>query len=185
MGIPSGYTSGQVVQAVPTGINSGFVQITSVSFSSSSAVAFAAGVFTSTYDNYRVLLEFVPSTSCSIACQVNLSGVAQTANSYYGNRYNIRAGNTTGTANPGTSHTIMGANGATPAHNTLSIDVFKPAVAAVRTSWHGTWFGANAANNFDGGVTAAEYNVTEADDGLTFTPSTGTITGKYTVYGYN
>ena len=169
----------------PVGVEPGLVQITSVSFTSESAVAFAAGVFDATYDNYRVLLEFVPSLSCSIACQVNLSGVAQTANQYFGNRYNIRADNTTGTANPGTSHTIMGANGATPAHNTLSIDVFKPAESGLKTSWHGTWYGANAANLFDGGVTAAEYNVPEADDGFTFTPSTGTITGKYTVYGYN
>ena len=182
MGIPSGYTSAQVVQAVPTGA-SGFVQITSVSFTSESAVAFAAGVFTSTYDNYRVLLEFVPSANCDIACQVNLSGVAQTANSYFGNRYNIRADDTTGTANPGTSHSIMGAQGSTPAHNTLSIDVFKPADATKKTSWHGTFYGA-VTSFFDSGVTGAEYNLAEADDGLTFTPSTGTITGKYTVYGY-
>jgi hypothetical protein len=163
---------------------SGLVPITAVSFTTSSAVAFATGVFTSTYKHYRVLFEFVPSATCSLACQVNAGGVARTANSYFGNRYDLRAGAVVG-ANPGTSHTIMGANGATPAHNTFSIDVMMPADAAVRTSWHGTWYGANAAGLFDGGVTSAEYNVAEAHDGLTLTPSTGTITGSYKVYGYN
>jgi hypothetical protein len=184
------YTAGEVLTAASLNNNftfaagaGGLVQVTSVSFSASSAVAFAAGVFDATYDNYRVLLEFVPSANCALSCQVNVSGSAQTANQYFGNRYNIRVDNTTN-ANPGTSHLIMGANSSTPAHNTLSIDVFKPADAAVKTTWHGTWYGANAATTFDGGVTAALYNVAEADDGLTFTPSTGTITGKYTVYGY-
>jgi hypothetical protein len=141
-------------------------------------------VFTSTYKHYRVLFEFVSSANCTLACQVNASGTAQTANNYYGNRYNLRGGSATG-SNPGTSHAIMGANGTTPAHNTFSIDVMMPASAAVRTSWHGTWYGANALGEFDGGVTSAEYNVAAAHDGLTFTPSTGTITGSYQVYGYN
>jgi hypothetical protein len=162
----------------------GFWRVTTVTFTTSSAVAFAAGVFNADYENYRVILEFVPSASCNLACQVNASGTAQTGNNYFGNRYDLRAGAVVG-ANPGTSHTIMGANGVTPAHNTLSMDVIKPAVSTVRTSWHGTWYGANAATFFDGGVTSAEYNVAAAHDGLTFTPSTGTITGKYHVYGYN
>ena len=157
--------------------------VTSVSFTTSAAVAFASGVFTTDYDNYRVVLEFVPSANCTLACQVNVAGSAQTGNNYFGNRYDLRAGAVVG-SNPGTSHAIMGANGSTPAHNSLSIDVFKPA-STERTSWHGTFYGANAAGTFDGGITSAEYNVAAAHDGLTFTPSTGTITGKYTVYGYN
>lgn len=171
------------VEGTVSGLSSGLDLVTSVSFTTAAAVAFATGTFDSTYENYRVLLEFVPSTTVALACQVNVAGSAQTGNQYFGNRYDLRAGAVVG-ANPGTSHTIMGANGSTPAHNTLAIDVLKPADAAVRTSWHGTWYGANAASLFDGGVTSAEYNVAAAHDGLTFTPSSGTITGKYYVYGY-
>ena len=163
--------------------SSGLVYVTSASFTTSSAVAFASGVFTTTYDNYRVIFEFVPSASCSLACQVNASGVAVTGANYFGNRYDVRAGVSVVT-NSATSHTIMGANGTTPAHNSFSIDVIKPADATVRSSWHGTWYGANATAAFDGGITSAEYNAAAAHDGLTLTPSTGTITGKYTVYGY-
>jgi hypothetical protein len=183
MATPPVFSSGAVLLA--SQMNAiGLWRVTTVTFTTSSAVAFAAGVFNADYQNYRVILEFVPSANCNLACQVNASGSAQTANSYFGNRYDLRAGAVVG-ANPGTSHTIMAANGATPAHNTLTIDVIKPADAAVRTSWHGTWYGANAAFAFDGGVTSAEYNVAAAHDGLTFTPSTGTITGTYHVYGYN
>jgi hypothetical protein len=49
------YTSSQVVQAVPTGINSALVFITSGSFSAVSQGTVTA-CFSSTYENYRVIL---------------------------------------------------------------------------------------------------------------------------------
>jgi len=159
------------------------VKVTSATFSGSSAVAFASDVFTTDYDNYRILFEFIPTATSALACQLNVSGSAQSSNSYFGSYWEIRTGALFG-ANPGTSHTIMHANASTPANNSLSIDIFKPATAAVRTGWHGTFYGSNSAGSFAAGITGAEYNVAEAHDGLTFTPATGTITGKYTVYGY-
>jgi len=52
VGVPNGYTSAQVVQAVPTGINSGLVFIGGGTLSGAST-AFN-NVFSATYDNYRV-----------------------------------------------------------------------------------------------------------------------------------
>ena len=164
--------------------NESLVKVTSATFSGSSAVAFASGVFTTDYDNYRILFEFIPTATSALACQLNVSGSAQSSNSYFGSYWEIRTGALFG-ANPGTSHTIMHANASTPANNSLSIDIFKPATAAVRTGWHGTFYGSNSVGSFSAGITGAEYNLAEAHDGLTFTPSSGTITGKYTVYGYN
>ena len=55
MGIPSGYTSGQVVQAVPTGINSALVFITGATFSAVTSVSLPTSTFSSTYQNYLVI----------------------------------------------------------------------------------------------------------------------------------
>ena len=54
MGIPSGYTSGQVVQAVPTGINSALVLIKTETIGTTVSSVTVSGVFSSTYDNYLV-----------------------------------------------------------------------------------------------------------------------------------
>jgi len=178
------YYDGSSWATVGPAAASGLVPITAVSFTTSSAVAFAAGVFTSTYKHYRVLFEFACSANMTLACQVNASGAARTASNYFGMRYDIRA-DVSVTNLGASSHTLMGGNQTTPSHNTFSIDVMMPAVASVKTTWHGTWYGANASGTFDGGPTTSIYNVAEANDGLTLTPSTGTITGSYQVYGYN
>ena len=56
------YTSSQVVQAVPTGINSALVLITSQSFSGSATVT-VSNAFSATYKNYKVILNNVLSAS--------------------------------------------------------------------------------------------------------------------------
>jgi hypothetical protein len=52
VGVPNGYTSAQVVQAVPTGIQSALVLISSVTLNSASTVL--SNVFSATYQNYLV-----------------------------------------------------------------------------------------------------------------------------------
>ena len=56
MGIPSGYTSGQVVQAVPTGINSALVLIKTTTITNGVTSVNVTGAFSSTYDNYKILV---------------------------------------------------------------------------------------------------------------------------------
>ena len=51
MGIPSGYTSAQVVQAVPTGINSALVYVAGGTMSAVASVTVDT-CFTATYDEY-------------------------------------------------------------------------------------------------------------------------------------
>ena len=56
MGIPSGYTSAQVVQAVPTGINSALVLIKTETIGTTVSSVTVTGAFSSTYDNYLITL---------------------------------------------------------------------------------------------------------------------------------
>ena len=56
MGVPNGYTSAQVVQAVPTGIQSALVLIKTQTIGSAVATVTVSDVFSATYDNYKIIL---------------------------------------------------------------------------------------------------------------------------------
>ena len=56
MGIPSGYTSAQVVQAVPTGNNSALVLISTTTITNGVTSVTVTSQFSSTYDNYKILI---------------------------------------------------------------------------------------------------------------------------------
>jgi len=79
MGIPSGYTSAQVVQAVPTGINSALVLISSTTIGSAVSSVTVSNAFSATYDNYFITLNGgVASTNNSL-----LMTLGATATGYY------------------------------------------------------------------------------------------------------
>ena len=54
MAVPSGYTSAQVVQAVPTGINSALVFIKSQAIVAGSSTFTMTSAFSATYENYLI-----------------------------------------------------------------------------------------------------------------------------------
>ena len=163
---------------------SGLTYITGASFTAVATVSMASGVFTTTYNNYLVLLNLTASSADqTFAWRVNNAGSPRTAANYYGA--------TVATNGAGTTSTI-GSSAATSfgvgnARNTIpfagyTISVYHPADSATKTqlSYHGMGNNASNANAaLTGGVI---YDVAEANDGLTFFV-TGTITGSYKVYG--
>ena len=79
MGVPSGYTSAQVVQAVPTGIQSALVFISSATVSAAAGLTMT-NVFSSTYDNY--LIQFTNLTTDTIQKVITMRlGTTGTADS--------------------------------------------------------------------------------------------------------
>lgn len=71
MGVPSGYTSAQVVQAVPTGINSALVLISTTTIGSAVSSVTVSSAFSSTYDNYRISISGgVASTAVTMSLQL-------------------------------------------------------------------------------------------------------------------
>ncbi len=181
MGIPSGYTSAQVVQAVPTGINSALVFITGATFTTAATVSMAAGTFTSTYENYLVLINFTGSSADqNMSIRINSAGTPRTAGNYYGGKVNsVTATLTTG----GTSHNFASIRNSYPfvGH---SIYVQSPVNSSVKTFWYSTGFGFPDGGSSGGQIStsACGYDAAEANDGLTWLV-TGTITGFYKVYG--
>ena len=163
---------------------SGLTYITGASFTAAATVSMASAVFTSTYQNYLVLLNITASSADqTFSWRVNNAGSPRTAANYYGATVLTNAAGTT---------TVVGSSAATSfgvggARNTIpfagyAITVYAPADATTKTTLSHQGLGytalyANAAVN--GGCI---YDVAEANDGLTFFVA-GTITGSYKVYG--
>ena len=158
--------------------------ITGASFTASSTVSMASGVFTSTYSNYLVILNITSSAGdAQQLMRVNNAGTPR-ANDYYGG--SLRAGSAsasavTGSSNAGSWNLLALANtGAF--YGAVTFTVYEPANASVKTRVSGHGFGANDSNQASGILFGGVYNTAEANDGLTFIFAASS-TGFYRVYG--
>ena len=185
MGIPSGYTSAQVVQAVPTGINSALVLISATAMTTGSVSV--NNCFTSTYDNYRLL--FSPSATTAdavITFRLRLSGTDSSAN-YTTSRIYGYAGAAAATANvDGTDDMLFGyTKTAVPQVSGINVDIFSPAQARSTSAIATTAFMENATvtNGFIM-ITQNAHTPATAYDGFTMLASAGNVTGTIYLYGY-
>ena len=178
MGIPAGYTSGQVVQAVPTGINSALVCVKAETAFSAVSSVIADNVFTSTYTNYRINFRSVGGSDNSIATTFRVGGVAATTN------YNYQLITASGTVADGTrgssqSNLLLFPTSTNESYATIEISCPNLA-AATNGTCASQWLGTGV--NFRG--SAFIHTTATAYDGIGFAPSSGTITGTYSIYGY-
>ena len=76
------YTSSQVVQAVPTGINSALVLISSGTATGAATLSFT-NVFSSTYDTYKIIFrKYASVNNNEMYMQLGTSGTADTGGNY-------------------------------------------------------------------------------------------------------
>ena len=184
MGVPSGYTSAQVVQAVPTGINSAFVCVKAETAFTTSSTVTADSIFTSSYTNYRVMIKMLGTANTSCPLVLRVGGVSATAANY--NRQLTLSSSTTTESVRATGLTSLGLeipNGAF--FSTAILDFFGVAVAEP-TIVMTQQFKNDGAYTTPYSYPAIYYNHTlsTAYDGFSFSPVSGTVTGTYTVYGY-
>lgn len=190
-------TNGQVLKAdstTSTGLAwgssaGGLTYITTSSFSSSSAVNFN-DVFSSTYDNYKIMVYLDSATAGSdIYMRMRVSGSDNsTAGDYFYGSTNtgIDRTGTTGGDWAGSSQTGFSiTNGVIDSSRRTcsSVELFSPyrtAIAEfVSIGIDGNGYPANY-TAFRGG----RMNVTTSYTGFSLVPSSGNITGKAVVYGY-
>ena len=181
MPIPSGYTSGQVVQAVPTGINSALVRVGGGALSGSST-AFAS-VFSATYDAYQIVVSNVQTSAVDAWLALQLGS---TITGYYGaaSTANFATGNYTGGINfSNTSNFQYVFAISNPATNINggSVTLFNP-FQTKRTTMSGFVARLNTAG-YAGAVGGFQDSDTSFT-GFTLIPSTGTMTGTCNIYGY-
>jgi hypothetical protein len=179
VGVPSGYTSAQVVQAVPTGINSALVLISSTTIGSAVSSVTVSNVFSATYDSYRIIINGGVGSTSSLL-QFQLSGLTT---AYYGG-FTSTTYNTNTVAgvsiNNASSNTYAGSANVDNLY--LLMDVINPFLSKY-TQMISTNVYDTAPNRF--GTTVAIQNNNTSVTGFVLTPSTGTITGgTIRVYGY-
>ncbi len=187
------YTAGDVLTAASLNANFTFAAnnpvggaslVLAQSFTTAATVSMAAGTFTSTYQNYLVMLQITAnSTGQTIALRVNNAGTPRTAANYAGAKFDVTIAAATGaTGSSLTTSFNFGALGTT-ALGGFAFNVFSPLVATTRTSLSYTGMGLNNGISTNAAIFGGmQYDTAEANDGLTFLVG-GTITGNLRVYG--
>jgi len=161
------------------GSDAGLVHINTVSFSASSSESLN-NVFSSTYDNYRILIKGVTSGGTTINFRLRVSGSDNsTANSYV---LQLLRGDGAGVVGDRTTSNLwQSAFFASTLKNSATMDIFDPFVAAATSiQIHNARATSNALLDLFGGT----HNQTVSYDGFTIFPSSGTMTGLVSVYGY-
>ena len=158
----------------------GMVLLNTTSFSAVAGFSLAASSFTSTYDNYRLMIKYTPSTDIApMRLRVRASGSDLTAASYGDNVFQTTATTTISQGVSQTSARVVSLG--TTDEAIIDLDIYTPASASYKTHW--------VASNQRGGTSGERifgaYNVATAVDSLTIYPNTGTLTGFYSLYGYN
>jgi hypothetical protein len=158
-------------------LNGGLVFIKSVTVGSGVTSAAVTGVFSSTFDNYRIVIANVDtSTLTNIRLQLGATTTGYYASQYYDNA--------TGTPAPGTdrinnsSSSLIGVTSQDDDTNS-SFDIYGPNLAK-RTQWSGTY----ASGGYSGWFGGLLANTTQYTD-FTLGVGAGTMTGgTIRVYGY-
>ena len=160
---------------IATTTDQGLVHINTTTFSAVSSVSLN-NVFTSTYENYRLLMNATGTNSGGISARMRVGGVDNTANSY--NRQNIIAAG--GSIFGGSALSNLGEIGQIKTNQSTYVMEFqRPAIidntfmqqlgtdGQVQISWY-----------------VFAHSVAAAFDGLSIFPNAGTMTGTIRVYGY-
>lgn len=188
------WVSEGLTQIIPSSVSVGSG---SGSVSSGGAVTFSGastasinGCFTSTYENYRVLITTsAMSTNLELRLRLRVSGTDSTGTNYSGSGiYNYSNSATVGGLNftgatmftLGGSGTIL--NSAAPARNLFSLEFGRPFIASETiinnvSSIQDTGGFRNTMQGF-------LHDAATSYDGFTLYTSTGTVTGTVRVYGY-
>jgi len=170
----------------PTSATNGTVGATgAVTFSGVSSVSLN-GCFTSTYQNYQILLDISSGTgdNVDLSFKYRLSGTDTSTNYQYQRYYFTGSTLTTGQNELGTDEMFLGAldKDNFSGRSTYEIKLFGPQTATL-TSNISSGYGSFGALISTYGCTGWQNSATQFD-GITFIPSAGNFTGTVRVYGY-
>ena len=182
MGVPNGYTSAQVVQAVPTGINSALVYITGGTITDTTSVN---NCFSATYLNYKVVFSNLTSGDGSnLLLRMRVGGSDNTSAVYSSvvSGSNGSSGSYTNgiVAQSATEFALAYGNNYANGQ-TIAFDMFSP--FAAKNTQYGLGNSVNGQDAFFFFITGIHKSTTSFD-GFTIYPTTSTLAGSYKIYGY-
>jgi hypothetical protein len=183
MAISTPTTTGQVLTSayVNNNINSGLTYIASTTFAGSTGVELS-GCFTSTYDNYEVIVTYYGSAGVSSSFQMmtgtNTRDTSATYNRF-GYYWLAAIASLDAAAQTGF---FIGNHGTTAAnYSNARATIYRPNISGVRTEMvHQSYSGDSNLVSFLNSYTAA----TTAYTGMVFFPASGNLTGTITIYGW-
>ena len=140
------------------------------------------GIFTATYNAYRIVIEALPSANCSFRGRLRVAGTDNSANNYaYGApQISYSAGTMTANAYGATDPVIVFGQFTTANTSALFLDIAGAYSSSKRTNWSSRISSATYTD-----ICGGQMTVSTSYDGITFFPETGTFTGTVTAYGYS
>ena len=153
-----------------------------------SSFSLPTSTFTSTYDNYRIILNHDSSSNAiALSFRMRASGTDNTSANYTYARGGATQGNVFAGASNETS-TLATAWDVTISGTYTSstvLDLMQPVSTSYNTNFSALSFYFDSLSNYRAQFTNGALSVTTAYDSMTFFVGTGTVTGQYSVYGYN
>ena len=154
-----------------------------VSFTSASAISLN-DVFSTTYDNYKLLFVGTTSLENTINLRMRVSGADNSTSNYYFQRTLSKNGNDVqgGEALATTSWAGFNTN---TTNTIIEVELFSPFLATATTFLGRYEKVETLATVHETGTLSGIHNVASSFTGVTYTVGGGTITGTISVYGYN
>ncbi len=166
------------IASTGTGNSSSIGENGSVTFSSCATLSLN-GVFTSSYDNYMMVMRSNTSTTSNYQVRLRVGGTDNSTASSYTYQY-IQASSTTVVAGRTTTNFGYINAGANTRRDGTTVYFYGPNLAQPTAFRSVTMYDANSAVIFD---MANTHNQSTAYDGFTLFTDIGTATGLVTVYG--
>lgn len=182
--VPAGGMVTVVPSSVAVGSGSGSVATTGkVTFSTASTVS-VNGCFTSSYENYIVVISFTHSTSANTSMRLRAAGTDDTSANY--DLQALSGSSSTASAAQVLAATSWGMTGINSTQENHTIEFNSPQVAtATLGELKGRAYVNPLTSSVGVGYRMLQHRSATAYDGFTLTASAGTITGSIRVYGLN
>ena len=191
MALPVTFVAGDVLEAAELNSNftylddknAGLVCVKAETAFSAVASFTADNVFTSSYTNYLMILNYSTSTSNNVLAQLRVAGVSAATNynlqSFYADSTSVGGGRSA------SQSSITIADSTSTNNQTALVHINTPQLAQP------THFASNNAGNSSGYTSPlillkyGNHSTATAYDGIGVLVATGTMTGTYAIYGYS
>lgn len=162
----------------------GLVKLNTTSFSAASSQSIN-DVFSTTYDNYKILINLTAtSASSTIQYRMRVSGADNTASTYNDVNFRANGAGSSTTQNLNQNVGTLAITHSTTITKGISVDMFSPFLSAV-TTFNATTGNLDNVNNQIGVYLAGGgHNTASSFTGISIFPSTGTFSGTITILGY-
>lgn len=176
---------GGLIKVTPTSIaatgGSSSLSGATATFTGTSTISLN-GIFTATYNAYRIVIEALPSVNGSLRGRLRAAGTDNSSANYAyaAPQISYSAGTLTANAYGATDPLVTFGQNTTANASTLFLDIAGAFSASIRTNWASRMSSASFTD-----ICGGQLTVSTSYDGITFFPASGTFTGTVTAYGYS